>query len=339
MPCATFWILACEAQAEGTAPDYEYALSDVAIIGLGPVGLGLAHAAKAALPGANVVGFDADTERAQRARDSGILDTVKDRLAPALAGASLVVLDVGLRETESALESIGKLAPSSCIVTDTCLLKRPVLNWAAKFLPPTMGFVGGHVFLDSSSTVDGIMTAGARYCLVCGPETAPEAVRVVVALASAAGAEPLFMDVDEHDSFVLATSYLAKIAGAATIDAVVRSPVWRDIQNLKTNAFNIVLGSSATGQDNVSLGDLATLGVENWDPVIFWIDRLQYELQSIKESLRRGVDSGEVLNFDAINRERVELLTRRSRGAAKHERPGVRSLLLGEWLNDRHKQR
>ncbi len=314
-------------------------MTDVAIIGLGPVGLSLAQAAKKALPGAEVVGFDPDRERVQRARDSGILDAVKDRLAPALAGASLVVLDVALSEAEPALESIGKLAPPSCIVTDTCSLKRPVLDWAAKFLPPTMGFVGGHLVLDQSPGADGITTAGATYCLVCGPDTPPEAIRVVVALASAAGAEPLFMDADEHDSFVLATSYLSQIANAAAIDAVVRSPVWRDIQNLKANAFNLGAASSASDVNQLSLGDIATLGVENLGSVISWIDRLQHELGSIKDSLVRGVEAGEMVDFDTINQERIELLTQRSGSGPKPERPGVRGLLLGEWLNDRAKQR
>jgi prephenate dehydrogenase len=314
-------------------------LTDVAIIGLGPTGLSLAQAAKKAMPGAEVIGFDPDKERTKRARDSGILDAVKDRLAPALAGASLVVLDVPLREAEPALESIGKLAPPSVIVTDTCSLKRPVLDWAAKLLPPTMGFVGGHLVLDQSSVLaDGVTTAGAKYCLVCGPDTPPEAIRVVVALASAAGAEPLFMDADEHDSFVLATSYLSKIASAAAVDAVVRSPVWRDIQNLKANAFNIGAASSAADQDPLSLGDITMLGVENLGSVIFWIDRLQQELGSIKDSLTRAVEAGEMVDFDTINRERVELLTQRSQTARDHERPGVRGLLLGDWLSDRAKR-
>lgn len=314
-------------------------LTDVAIIGLGPIGLSLAQAAKKAMPNAEVVGFDPDKERTKRARDSGILDAVKDRLAPALAGASLVVLDVALSEAEPALESIGKLAPPSCIVTDTCSLKRPVLDWAAKFLSPTMGFVGGHLVLDQPSGANGITPAGAKYCLVCGPDTPPEAIRVVVALASAAGAEPLFMDADEHDSFVLATSYLSKIATAAAIDAVVRSPVWRDIQNLKANAFNIESAASAADPDPVSLADIATLGVDNLGSVIFWIDRLQHELRSIKDSLTRGVEAGEMVDFDTINRERVELLTQRSQTGLEPERPGVRGLLLGEWLSDRAKQR
>lgn len=314
-------------------------LTDVAVIGLGPVGLGLAQAARKALPGADVVGFDLDRERAQRARNSGILDAVKDRLAPALAGASLVVLDVALSEAVPALQSIGKLAPPSCVVTDTCSLKRPVLDWAAKFLPPTMGFVGGHLVLSRSPGADEITTAGATYCLVCGPDTPSEAIRVVVALASAAGAEPLFMDADEHDSFVLATSYLSKIANTAAIDAVVRSPVWRDVQKVSANALNSGAASSASDVNELSLRDIATLGVENLGSVMFWIDRLQHEISSMKDSLIRGVEAGEMVDFDTINQERIDLLTQRSRSGPEPERPGVRGLLLGEWLNDRAKQR
>ena len=315
-------------------------MADVAIIGLGPVGLSLAQATKRAFSGTEVVGFDPDKARARRARDSGVLDSVTDRLSSALAGASLVILDAPLRDAASALESIGQLAPASCIVTDTCALKRPVLDWAARSLPPSMGFVGGHLIVEQSPDAYLAATAGATYCLVCDAHTSPEAISVVIALASAAGAEPLFIEADEHDSFVLASSFLPKIASGAAIDAAMRSPTWRDIQNLKSNPFGTTAPASfAADLDDVSLSDIATLGVDNVGPLLFWIERLQGELQSLRESIVRGVAAGEMVDFDALHRERIETLTQRSSPGLSLERPGVRSLMLGDWLTNRAKQR
>jgi prephenate dehydrogenase len=315
-------------------------LADVAIIGLGPVALSLAQATTRAFSGAAVIGFDPDKSRVRRAREAGMFDSVTDRLSMALADVSLVVVDTPLRDAPAALESIGRLAPASCIVTDTCSLKRPVLDWAAKFLPPSMGFVGGHLIVEQSADAYMVSTAGATYCLVCDASTSSEAVGVVTALASAAGAKPLFIDADEHDSFVLASCLLPKIANGAAIDAVIRSSAWRDIQNLRSDLFGLTVPSPlAADSGDVSLSDIASLGVDNVGPLLFWIERLESELKSLRESIVRGVAAGEMIDFDALTRERLDLLIQRPSFQPKIERSGIGSLVLGDWLTNRAKQR
>jgi prephenate dehydrogenase len=315
-------------------------MTDVALIGLGPIGLSLAQATRAAFSGAEIVGFDPDKGRAHRAQESGVLDAVTDRLPTALAGASLVIVDAPLNEMEPALESIGKLATPSCIVTDTSPLKRPVLNWAAQSLPPSMGFVGGHVILQPTDRPDVPLTTGATYCVVCDADAPAEAIDVVVALALAAGARPLFIDADEHDSFVLATDYLPKIAMGAAIDAAVRSPVWRDMQNLRNNPFGTnIPGSFAANLDERSLGDVTTLGAAHAGSLLFWIDRLRSELRSMRDSVEKAVAAGEMVDFDGLDKERLESLMQPPPQGVRIERPGLQSLLLGDWLSARSKQR
>ena len=315
-------------------------MSDVAIIGLGPLGLSLARATRLAFAQAEIVGFDPDKTRARRARGSGILDSVADRLATALAGTSLVILDVPLSEAEPALESVGKLAPASCVVTDSCALKRPVLRWAAKALPPSMGFVGGHLILEHDEPADVATTNGATYCLVCDADTPSEAIDVVVSLARAAGARPLFIDADEHDSFVLAISYLPGIASGAAVDAAVRSPVWQDMQNLKNNPFGKGIPDSfASNLGAPSLADLTTLGVESAGSLLVWIERLESELRSLRGAVERGVAAGEMIDFQAMERERLDLLVQHSSASRRLERPGLQSLVLGDWLSNRARKR
>ena len=55
-------------------------MTDVAVIGLGPIGLSLAEATRDAFSGAEIVGFDPDKGRLHRAQESGVLDAVTDRL-------------------------------------------------------------------------------------------------------------------------------------------------------------------------------------------------------------------------------------------------------------------
>ena len=311
-------------------------MADVAIIGLGPIGLGLAKATRHGFAGVEITGFDPDKVRTQRARDSGIFDAVSMRLSATIAGASLIILDTPLAQTKQALEAIGEWAPPSSVITDTGTLKRPVMDWAVEALPSNVGFVGGHALM-SHPPSDGIATInGATYCIVADADTPREAIEVVVALARAAGARPFFIDAEEHDSFVIATEYLSKISNGATVDAALHSPVWRDIQDLRLNSLCEPEGNA---QDH-SLADLSDLSAASLDTVLYWIDRLQEELTSLRSNVASAVSMGEPVDFESVQARRIELLMQRSPSSGIHvERSSVRELILGDWLSHRSQSR
>src|SRR3990170_1484581 len=53
---------------------------------------------------------------------------------------------------------------------------------------------------------------GATWCIVPGRRCAPEAVTQVERLVHAVGAQPFYVDAEEHDAYVAAVSHLPFIA-------------------------------------------------------------------------------------------------------------------------------
>ena len=53
----------------------------------------------------------------------------------------------------------------------------------------------------------------------------------------AAGAEPFFIDPEEHDAYVAGVSHLPFVLSAALMNAVSRDPSWRDMKMLTAGGF------------------------------------------------------------------------------------------------------
>jgi prephenate dehydrogenase len=96
------------------------------------------------------------------------------------------------------------------VVTDVGSTKRQVMAWAAELLPSHVNFVGGHPMAGKETA--GIEAADATlfekrpYCITPSVNASTEAVDSVVALVNALGAEPYFLDPEEHDGLVAATA-------------------------------------------------------------------------------------------------------------------------------------
>ena len=202
-------------------------MPDIAIIGLGPLGVALSRSIKASLPGARLAGFDANKTAARRASEAGSIDEVSSNMAQAVAGAQLIVLATPLAAAQDVLRVLGQFAPADSVVTDTCSLKTPVLQWASEFLPSSVHFVGGHPLFRQLGP-DEVSLQGVDYCIIPGLAASSEAIDAVTGLANASGARPFFIDAAEHDSFVIATEYLPRLAAGAAVDAASTAVVWRD---------------------------------------------------------------------------------------------------------------
>jgi hypothetical protein len=81
------------------------------------------------------------------------------------------------------------------------------------------------------------------------------------------------------------------------------------------------------------------LGAQNASPLLFWIDRLQSELRSTRNAVEKAIATGEMVDFDKLEKDRIELLVHPPQSGVKIQRPGLQTLLLGDWLSDRSKKR
>ena len=302
-------------------------MPDVAVIGLGPMGAAVGRTVRAALPTIRIAGFDPDRAASRRAAEAGAIDEACASVARAVAGARLVVLATPLAAARDVLGILGRFVPAGAVVTDTCALKVPVLRWAQEHLPAGVPFVGGHPLAGRTGT-GGLALEGADYCIVPGAAAPPEAVDAVVGLANAAGARPFFVDAAEHDSFVIATEYLPRIAAGAAVDAVSSAPGWRDAQRFRGAGFG-----EAVDAAEFDPGDLAVAMEHAAGALASWTERLVDAMGRLRALTGDPMDAAATEELLAgLVRERRERLRPPSDGGPHLERQPLSSLLLGEWF-------
>ena len=72
---------------------------------------------------------------------------------------------------------------------------------------------------------DADLFVGATWCVSPSVTASEEAVRTVLGLVAAAGAEPFFIDPEEHDAYVAGVSHLPFVLSAALMNAVSRDRI------------------------------------------------------------------------------------------------------------------
>ena len=222
----------------------------VAVAGTGLIGGSFALAARQALPGVRIAGWDRPAVL-HEALERGIIDTAHARLADALAGAELIFVALPVGVTIEQLPAIARDAPANALVTDAASTKREVCAAAAKCFRGGARFLGGHPM--AGNEVSGLASASAE--LFCGASYAlmetresndgtdlasrasdaagagtgaikPRAFKAYennndprlakfVQLVEAMGARPLWMDPQTHDRAAAFVSHLPQLLAVA----------------------------------------------------------------------------------------------------------------------------
>lgn len=265
----------------------------ITIIGTGRIGtsIGLALRTRQTKGAIEIWGHDKEPTHANRARDLGALDKVHWNLLNAVDGADLVVLATPISALEEILRLIGPALRADAVVTDTAELKAPVLEWAARYLPARVHFVGGDPLLrpapsDMPATgpdaAQAALFQGVPYCLVPSPQAAEAAIKLVGDLVTVLGARPFFIDPQEHDGVSTAVNGLPALLGAALLNVTTRAGAWRDMRRMASQSYAAMteVGEAAAWRDTMLLTQAS---------IVPWLDELMGEL----ELLRAYIASGE----------------------------------------------
>jgi len=118
---------------------------NLTIVGLGVVGTSAGLAIKAATSQIPIMGHDPEASRAQRAKKLGAIDKSHWNLPAACEQADIILLDQPLGEMETTLRALSEGLKDGVLIVDTLPLKRPVMELAARILPPSVQLVGGHI--------------------------------------------------------------------------------------------------------------------------------------------------------------------------------------------------
>lgn len=318
------------------------AAEKVTIIGLGLIGGSIGLALKAAkLPNLQVVGHDLEGDAMKSAQKLGAVDTTARDLEGALDGARMVILAVPPLAVRVLLEDMADLLPEGAIVTDVASTKADVLRWAKEFLPAGVSFVGGHPMAGKEESgvkaADADLFRGKAFAVIPATNATEGAVKSVLGLVSIVGAEPIFIDAEEHDQYVASISHMPMVVGTAMFTLVRNSQAWHEISPLASSGFRDMT-RLASGDPHMN----HDICVTNPEGVIHWIDRLIAELRRYRDMI---MDNHEELfnTFNAAQLQREAFLAGSDRPVRDRiELPStgeqMNAMLFGGWLADRAKK-
>jgi prephenate dehydrogenase len=300
----------------------------ITIIGLGLIGGSLGMALKAALGDRiEIVGHDRDSQSESIAKKRGAVDHSEHNLPRAVEGAALVIVATPITVIPDVFQQIAPHLTPGAVVTDTASTKSHVMRWAAESLPETVTFIGGHPMAGKETpgidASDPTLFQGRAYCVCPSLTASPEAIKQITTMAQLVGAEPLFMDADEHDQYAAAISHLPLVVSTALFTLMRNSPSWDDLGAMASSGFRDVT-RLASGDPEMSMG----IWMTNREGVIHWLERMIAELSRFRELLNDAQDEALLKTFAEARFQRETFL---------REPPRRRTGLEGEEAVDKNR--
>ena len=274
----------------------------VAIIGLGLLGGSVGLALKEHLPQVATTGFDADPATRARAAERGLVGSVCESAAQAVADADLVILCVPVGAMAAAARDIAGSLKAGAVVSDVGSSKQFVADALAAALPG-VAIIPAHPVAGTERSGPDAGFASLfhnRWCIITPPEGADEAqVEALSALWQALGAKVEIMDARHHDMVLAVTSHLPHLIAytivgtASDLEGVTESEV------IKYSAggfrdFTRIAASDPTMWRDVFLS--------NKDAVLDMLQRFTEDLTALQRAIRVG--DGQQL-FDHFTRTRA----------------------------------
>ena len=299
----------------------------VTIVGLGCVGASIGLALREQVADLEVVGHDVEPEHARRAVRMGAVSKTDWNLPAACEGASLVILALPLPAVRDTLKVLGPHLEEGCVVTDTALLKVPVLEWARQYLPDRVRFVTGapipgpgvgeRAALVGPEAARADLFEGGLYCVTPASDTDPEAVSTLLDLARVLDAQPLFMEPLEFDGLQAGIGNLPALIAIALLRATVDSPGWMEMRKLA--GFDFAAVTEPATADPGALRAAALLNREN---LLRRLDMFLRELERIRQWLLQSDEEALQEAYAAAAAGRTRWLEERASGSWE-ERPNL----------------
>jgi prephenate dehydrogenase len=311
----------------------------ISIIGTGLIGGSIGLALKGAkLPEIEVIGFDSERDAIADARRMGAVDRGAPNLAEAVRDAKMVIIATPPLAVRSVMQEISEHLAEGAIVTDTASTKVEIRRWAQEFLPEHASYIGGHPMAGKETQgikhADAALFKGAAYCVIPSPAAGEGAVKSVLGLVSILGAEPVFIDAEEHDQYAAAISHMPLVVSTALFSLVRSSPAWSDIALMAAGGFRDVT-RLASGDPRMSHDICATNaeGVTHWiDRVIDELNRFKGLIQSDRKALFKSFSEAQLQRDAFINGERP---ARRPETELPSTKDSMSSMLFGGLIASR----
>ncbi len=281
----------------------------ITIIGLGFVGTSLAQGlARMRTPQSDyeIVGHDRDATASNAAKRGAGFDKVEWNLISATEPADLIFIATPVQGMRETMEALGKYLKPGVIVTDTGGSKGQVMRWAQETLPATANFIGGDPLLGREGAPAASASADVfhktLYCLCPGTTAAPDAINVLSSFVTGLGAQPLFIDPDEHDGLVAGIAYAPILLAAGLMNAVYHQRTWTELQRMAGANFKEFTAPLALNPAHWQ-GLIETNGAN----LSRWLDLTIAELQNVRAVLGAGDPKAIEKMLDGVLQARLKL--------------------------------
>jgi len=234
-----------------------------------------------------ILAHDRSAPASSAAKKRGAVDRTDWNLISSVEDADLIFLAIPVLAIKETLNLIGGHLKAGAIVTDTGGTKSQVMQWAKESLPATVNFIGGDPILGREGAPADTATAEvlvkAMYCLAPSPNADPDSIRILSDFVAGMGAQPYFIDPDEHDGIVAGAAHLPFLLSIAMLNTAARSPSWPEFQKMVGDNFK-----STTAPLNSDASRWQGLITTNSAALSRWVDGAIAELQTLKGVIESG---------------------------------------------------
>jgi len=270
-------------------PGFTLKDANIALIGLGLMGGSLALSLKERCR--RLSAYDPHPPTLELARRQEIVHLADSDPAKVLADAELVILACPVPSIVDWLARLPEYVQHPCIVLDIGSSKRAIVH-ALEILPDNFDPIGGHPICGrerlSLENAERFLYRDAPFVLTPLSRTSEKARLAALQIVKAIGANPFWLDADEHDRILAAISHLPYLLSSALALAIseevapLLGPGFRSTARLAGTPSSMMLGVLLSNADNV-MASIASFRHS--------LDRLESALNSgNQESLQSVLD-------------------------------------------------
>lgn len=267
---------------------------NIAVVGLGLIGGSYAMALRQHNTG-RIFGVDIDERVLDKAVNCGIIDEGSIDSEAILCKSDIVIIALYPRDTIEFIKNSAKYFKPGAIITDTCGIKKSILEAAKESLPENVEFVGGHPM--AGNEFQGFDAASqelffnTNYIVTPHEKNSEEGIKTVEGLAAEIGCKCVTrIEADAHDRMISFTSQLPHVVAISFANLIT------DKQDM--GAF--------TGRSFNDATRVAALNKELWTQIfkmnkmniVDRIEDMERMLQEMKDAINEKDESKLLILFD-----------------------------------------
>lgn len=258
----------------------------VGILGVGLLGGSIGYILKEKQWAEKIIGIGRDEEKLKKAVQAKAIDEFIVEIDEKISDLDIIILATPVKLMPKFVEKMLPFLKEGVILTDVGSTKQEISECIEKIIPKNIFFIGGHPMAGSEKTgveaLDPLLFENAIYILTKTNNTNYESLVKLKDMVKTLGANPLEMDIENHDIAVATISHMPHIIAASIVNCA---------QNIE-NKNKHVLSLAASGFRDTTR--IAAGSPEMWrdicltndKKIIAVIDDLELEINKFKNAIK-----------------------------------------------------